>query len=60
MKLRSLAVLLVSCVFGMSAMADECTQTCDEDYAACKEVAETATAKQACEDDVNSCKADCK
>lgn len=60
MKIKAITVLLFSAFMTVTAMADECTQTCEEDYKACKEVAESGTAKQACEDDVTTCKAECK
>lgn len=54
-----LAVLLLS-IFSVSVFAnDECSKTCDSEYQECKNVAESPTAKQACEDDVKQCKSDC-
>ena len=52
MKIKTIAVLFFSGLISFTTFADECTQTCEEDYKACKEVAESATAKQACEDAV--------
>ena len=51
----SLAMLFSSAVFAN----DECSKTCDSEYEECKTVAESPTAKQACEDDVKQCKTDC-
>jgi hypothetical protein len=59
MKIQTITALMFSALMAVPAMANECTQTCEEDYKACKEVAESGTAKQACEDDIQSCKADC-
>lgn len=61
MKFQPLATaLLVSALLGMSAQADECTATCEQEYTDCKASAETDTAKKACDEDVKQCKADCK
>ena len=59
MKIKTIAVLFFSGLISFTTFADECTQTCEEDYKAWKEVSESATAKQACEDDVAACKAEC-
>lgn len=59
MKENFFIALVLSVVFAANAMANECIQTCESEYNDCKSVAESATAKQACEDDVKSCKADC-
>jgi hypothetical protein len=56
----SIAVMLISAAFGITAVADECASTCEQEYSDCKASAESAAAKQACEDDVKQCKADCK
>ena len=60
LKIQTITALLFTGFMAFTAAADECTQTCEEDYKACKEVAESGTAKQACEDDIQACKADCK
>ena len=60
MKIQTVIALFFFGFMTFAATADECTQTCEDDYTACKGVAESTTAKQACEDDVKACKADCK
>lgn len=60
MKTRSIAAIILTTLFALPALANECEQTCDQEYNECKDVAESATAKQACEDDVKACKAECK
>lgn len=60
MKNQAIAVLFFSGFITFTAAADECIQTCETEYDSCKAVAESATASKACEDDVTSCKADCK
>jgi hypothetical protein len=56
---KLLAVALIA-LFSSTVLADECTQTCDSEYQECKNIAESPTAKQACEDDLKQCKADCQ
>lgn len=60
MKIRILAVMAISSALCLPALANECTETCEQEYQDCKAVAESATAKQACDDDVAQCKADCQ
>lgn len=59
-KTLAIAALFFSGLMTFTAAADECIQTCETEYGACKAVAESATATKACEEDVTSCKADCK
>lgn len=51
MKIQTVIALFFLGFMTFAATADECTQTCEDDYTACKGVAESTTAKQACEDD---------
>ncbi|HNE27430.1 MAG TPA: hypothetical protein PKZ68_09215 [Pseudomonadales bacterium] len=60
MKLLQLVAISLAMLISTVALADECTATCDSEYADCKNVAESGTAKQACEDDLKQCKADCQ
>lgn len=60
MQIRKLIAVSLVMLFSSATFAnDECTKTCDSEYQECKNVAESPTAKQACEDDVKQCKADC-
>ncbi len=61
MKIHKLIAVSFVMLFSSAAFAnDECTKTCDSEYQECKTVAESPTAKQACEDDVQQCKNDCQ
>lgn len=60
MKNISLTALLLTGLFSVPALANECIQTCEQEYSDCKAVAESKTAKQGCEDDVQQCKEECK
>lgn len=60
MKIQAIAALFFSGLIAFTATADECVQTCESEYDACKAVAESATATKACEEDITSCKAECK
>jgi len=57
---KFIAISLVMLFSSATFANDECTKTCDSEYQECKTVAESSTAKQACEDDVQQCKADCQ
>ncbi len=60
MKIRQLVAASIVMLFSSAVLADEeCTATCETEYQECKTVAESPTAKQACEDDVQQCKNDC-
>jgi hypothetical protein len=59
MKRLALPVTLCTALFSFAVSANECTDICNQDYKDCKAVAETGTAKQACEDDLKECKAQC-
>lgn len=60
MKICKLIAISLVMLFSSAAFADdECVKTCDSEYKECKTVSESPTAKQACEDDVKQCKADC-
>lgn len=60
MKLSKIAVLFFLGMAAFSSIADECVKACEDEYKECKQIAESPTAKAACEDDVTSCKAECK
>ena len=61
MKIHKLIAVSFVMLFSSAAFDnDECTKTCDSEYQECKTVAESPTAKQACEDDVQQCKNDCQ
>lgn len=59
MKMKSFLLILCAMLFSTTLLADECTNTCESDYADCKKVAENSTQKQACETDAKECKAAC-
>ena len=60
MTTKPLLTLIVAGLFSMGVLADDdCTKTCTEEFEQCKAVAESSTAKAACEDDVKECKAQC-
>ncbi len=59
MKIHQLIAIALLSLFASASFADECSTTCDSEYQECKTVAESPTAKQACEDDVQQCKNDC-
>jgi hypothetical protein len=61
MKIYRLLAIALVVLFSSATFADDtCTNTCDSEYRECKNVAESGTAKQACEDDLKQCKNDCK
>ncbi|MEZ5493478.1 MAG: hypothetical protein R3E61_02550 [Pseudomonadales bacterium] len=61
MKIRQLIAACLVMLFSSTVLAnEECAATCETEYKECKTVAESPTAKQACEDDLQQCKTDCQ
>lgn len=56
---NTIAALILGFSLPLSAIANECVQTCEQEYQECLGVAETETAKKACEDDITTCKQEC-
>ncbi len=60
MQIRQLIAIALVTLFTSAVLADECTETCESNYRACKNVAESTTAKSACEDKLKQCKVSCR